>query len=317
MRLSDLKAKYNASGTAIIPNTFQHPNVFVDRLMALLTPEENIVLTFAVRRILGFQGNIMSRKDHISLSQFVRGLHAKDGTIISHGCGLGPNAVRRALESLLSYNILLPTTKKPDPKKGQEYWLQDNEAKIDWDGLTRRKEEKIQLGAKRTDKARCVVGQHTVVGQQPSVLWDNNTKPIETHVSSEASPRTRKATDIPEVVLFREVTSRYPNKANFEDVETAIQKVSTRLGRPAVADDLLPFFKNWTSRGWRSDNLAWLEWAVSGIIPERGNGPKGKSKVISPGLDENGARTMTEEEAAAVRAEWKQALSPIIEETTK
>jgi hypothetical protein len=187
--------KRSEAGNAILPNTFQHPNIFIDRLMYFLTPEENTVLTFAVRRILGFQENISSRKDNISLSQFTDGIRSsKDGSTLSYGCGLGTTAVRNALENLERYKILIPTTEKPDPRKGQEYWLQDNADNIDWIGLLERSDAAEEKARKQTQKARCAVeqkasdGQHTAVEQQAresveqqaKVLSDSNTKPRET-----------------------------------------------------------------------------------------------------------------------------------------
>lgn len=181
--------KHSEAGNAILPNTFQHPNIFIDRLMYYLSPEENTVLTFAVRRILGFQENISSRKDNISLSQFVDGIvSSKDGSPLSNGCGMGSTAVRDALANLERFKILIPTTDKPDPRKGQEYWLQSNEHAIDWAGLEERNTEKRDKAARRTSKARCAVHQKGAVGQKARGtvpqkargLSDSNTKPTET-----------------------------------------------------------------------------------------------------------------------------------------
>ena len=181
--------KRSDAGNAILPNTFQHPNIFIDDLMYLLTPEENVVLTFAVRRILGFQENISSRKDNISLSQFVDGIRSrKDNTVLSNGCGLGTTAVRSALENLARFKILLPTTERPDPRKGQEYWLQIDGNAIDYEGLETRKSELDEKARKQTQKARCAVEQQYAVEQQARgtveqqarVLSDSNTKPTET-----------------------------------------------------------------------------------------------------------------------------------------
>lgn len=184
--------KFSEKGNRILPNTFQHPNFFVDELMYLLTPEENTVLTFAVRRILGFQANISSRRDHISLSQFTEGVKGKGGEQLSYGCGLGVTGVRSALSVLEKFKILLPTTDKPDARKGQEYWLQEDATAIDWQGLHSRSEEKSGKKLERTSKARSSVGQkgdkgsvgqkaRGTVGQKSGVLSDSNTKPTETH----------------------------------------------------------------------------------------------------------------------------------------
>ncbi len=71
----------------------------------------------------------------------------------------------------------------------------------------------------------------------------------------------------PEVKLFREVKGRYPNQATYELVTEKIQKMSARLLRPVTKDDLRPFYVSWTSKGYNPENLAWLDWAVSGIVP--------------------------------------------------
>ena len=84
------------------------------------------------------------------------------------------------------------------------------------------------------------------------------------------TPKPLKANQIPEVVLFRAVVRRYPNHSNFDDVVKAVSGVSQRLGRDATAEDLKPFYSAWTSKGYKPTNLAWLEWAVSGQIPQNG-----------------------------------------------
>lgn len=197
-QINDLRAKYNTKGNAVIPNTFQHPNIFIDRLMHYLSPEENTVLTFAVRRILGFQSNIMSRKDNISLSQFTDGIQSENGEFLSHGCGLGTDTVRKCLENLSRFFILVQSTEKPDPRKGQEYWLQDNENNIDWQGLENRKNEQKQVEYKRTQKARCTVAQKArgTVAQDSTVLSDSTDvycgtetqNPLETHPETQRNP---------------------------------------------------------------------------------------------------------------------------------
>jgi hypothetical protein len=79
-----------------------------------------------------------------------------------------------------------------------------------------------------------------------------------------------KANQIPEVVLFREVTHRYPPSVNFGDVVDCIGGVSARLGRKVVVGDLLPYYREWCRKGYKPVNLAWLEWAVTGQIPKNG-----------------------------------------------
>jgi DNA-binding transcriptional ArsR family regulator len=76
-----------------------------------------------------------------------------------------------------------------------------------------------------------------------------------------------KAETPAEVKLFRDVTGKYPNRANFDDVARQVQATAARLQRDCTADDLRPFFAAWTGKGYKPVNLAWLEWAATGIIP--------------------------------------------------
>lgn len=71
----------------------------------------------------------------------------------------------------------------------------------------------------------------------------------------------------PEIKLFREVVGRYPNKVNYSDITAIIQSVSKRLQRDCTADDLLIYYKAWTSNGWNPFNLAWLGYAERGEVP--------------------------------------------------
>lgn len=86
-----------------------------------------------------------------------------------------------------------------------------------------------------------------------------------------ANAGERKANQIPEVVLFRETTGRYPARLTFGKVCAAVEKCSARLGRPACADDLRPFAEAWAGKGYNPNAITWLtEWAVSGNIPQNG-----------------------------------------------
>lgn len=88
-----------------------------------------------------------------------------------------------------------------------------------------------------------------------------------------AAPRPPKAQDFPTNILFREVTEKYPPKACWHLVLKSIHEVEQRLLRPAVKDDLFPFYEAWIARGFSPVNLAWLtDWAVNGKIPQKPNG---------------------------------------------
>jgi hypothetical protein len=265
--VNDLRAKYNTNGNAVIPNTFQHPNIFVDRLMYYLSPVENIILTFAVRRILGFQKNIMSRRDNISLSQFTEEIVAADGCIISMGCGVGVDATIKALEVLTKFRILLPTTAKPDQRKGQEYWLQDNENNIDWEGLLKRKDEKTAKYRKQTQKARYSVEQRGSVQQRAegsveqraSPLLNRDTKPIETQrnpFNGAYAPKNEKP-DLMDAILENEGVGQKVRDAAME-FEAAFGVTSWPWG----GQQIWRKFAAWVSGVYGKDPGAFLDYAA-------------------------------------------------------
>lgn len=70
----------------------------------------------------------------------------------------------------------------------------------------------------------------------------------------------------PEILLYRQVTKKYPKSAVYGEVVSAIQKVSARLCRPCEASDLEPYFKQWLTKSANEYNFSvWLlEWAVNG-----------------------------------------------------
>jgi hypothetical protein len=85
--------------------------------------------------------------------------------------------------------------------------------------------------------------------------------------SDKASPR---ANQIPEVVLYREVTKLYPPSELFDEVVSSIATVRNRLGREVTCEDLLPFRKGWVSKGYNRFAITWLQWAETGQIPQNG-----------------------------------------------
>jgi len=95
-----------------------------------------------------------------------------------------------------------------------------------------------------------------------------------------------KATDFPEVVLFRSVTGRYPARDTFQIVVGAVQKVKVRLNREVVCDDLLPFWEAWRTKDYRKTNLSWLtDWAVTGIIQNGAKHANTTNRQSNPSID--------------------------------
>lgn len=135
----------------LIPNSFQHPNAYVDWLSYYLTPEEERVLNKAIREILGFRDKIADRQARIALSVFVNGKE-KNGQIVCMGCGLSLDAVRKALASLHSFNILIKVGAPTND--GQLYELVEDWDAIRWDALRLRREVWDKSNQKRTAAAR-------------------------------------------------------------------------------------------------------------------------------------------------------------------
>ena len=136
----------------LVPNSFQHPNIYVDWMHYYLTPEEALVLSKAIREILGWEENISDRKARIALSIFVNGkTSTKDGRQLCLGCGLGIQAVRKCLATLHEYGILIKDG--PPTQDGQMFRLQDEVHLIDWDGLEKRREAWDEANQQRTARA--------------------------------------------------------------------------------------------------------------------------------------------------------------------
>ena len=140
------------SKQSVIPRSFQYANVYIDHLLALLTGDEFKVFSFALREIIGWQDRISQRKAPIAISVFVDG-KVVGGVRVSRGTGLSITAVSNALSALKRFNILLPVGNQAGPR-GQEYWIQDDVDKIDWDGLEERFARRKEVGKQRIARAR-------------------------------------------------------------------------------------------------------------------------------------------------------------------
>lgn len=79
-----------------VPNSYQKPNVFVDEIMRLLSPTQNMVLDAACRQIMGWEQKRAARRDRISLSQF------------QALTGLSRPTIMSALAHLATANLLTP-----------------------------------------------------------------------------------------------------------------------------------------------------------------------------------------------------------------
>jgi len=118
----DTRSAMSGAGSKFLPNSFQTPNAYVDQYMAFLTPEEYVVLSYAVRRIFGFQ----ERSARISLEQFENGTVDKyTGRRLDYGTGLSRDAIRTALGPLLEFALMIELAPADIPRHlGPEYALQ-------------------------------------------------------------------------------------------------------------------------------------------------------------------------------------------------
>jgi hypothetical protein len=268
----------STSGNWVLPNTFQTPNFLVDQLMFYLTSPETVVLLYAIRQILGYQDKIEMRRARISLSRFAH-------------CGLGQQAIRSAIKGLGEYKILEAVGEPTED--GQMYELQQNEDEIDWDGLTKRREEKETQQSSRTSKAtsasleargitsddRGNVGRNTpptsdVTGGVTSDV-DNKTNPInppsnpkDSGAEAPSAPKGKKTherdtrLDHPAILLVRGVTNAYPPKASFAFV---IDKLGDTPDGPKFATA----YQTWCTRGNKPTNLEGvIDWYINGVPPQ-------------------------------------------------
>ncbi len=118
-----------------VPNSFQTPNAYVDVFMAFLTGDEYKVLSYATRRILGFQ----KRQDRIAISQFTDGIRTREGEVLDRGTGLEERTVRKCLANLAAFGLMVREAEN-DPKANQGvlWGLQWDPKRIDWAALQKR-----------------------------------------------------------------------------------------------------------------------------------------------------------------------------------
>lgn len=135
-----------------IPNAFQTPNAYVDEYLWLLSPEEWVVITYAARRIFGFNKD----SDRIGMAQFRDGIKTLDGRYLDHGTGLPEGSIRKAIRALIDYRLLI-VINKATATEATEYSLQLNSDNVDRAGLIARFEAKKASDAKRSQNAQAVV----------------------------------------------------------------------------------------------------------------------------------------------------------------
>lgn len=185
---------------------------------------------------------------------------------IADELGMSERTIIRHLETLCADGFLLDKT--PDLRNRPHIYLDTGKIRI-----------RISIDAGMSQSHSGMSQSHSGYDRE-SVEESIKKQPKKEKIKERGASATPKATEIPEVVLFRSVTGRYPSKDTFRVVVESIQKISARLGRDTSCDDLLPFWEAWRVKGFKSVNLSWLtDWAVAGKITQNGNG---KNKPSEP-----------------------------------
>ena len=136
-------SQHKANG--FIPNSFQTPNILVDRLMPLLLDNELRVTLFGYRHIFGWFDNRIERATTLSYSNFETGYRGQPG------CGLTRPQISTALKSVSEFGVL---KKVGTPTKdGQRWRPPESEDEIDWKALEARADKRRKTSQKQTAAA--------------------------------------------------------------------------------------------------------------------------------------------------------------------
>jgi hypothetical protein len=207
----------------IIPNSFQYPNYYSDELMHLLSGDEQKVLLYTVRRILGFHKD----RDNISLTQYSYGITSRNGHQLDYGTGLNRPAVINALEMLTACKIIAEI-KEGHSQTGKCYSLQLDSDQINLEPLKIRQAKRHQTGQQRTEKAR-LAAQQVVSGTDQQVVSGTDQQVVsgtDQQVVSGTDQQVVSGTD--SHVLFsrnKEETKGKQNRPSFFDVSAIWQSV--------------------------------------------------------------------------------------------
>ena len=220
------------------------PHSFIDLLPTIDTMAEMKVVLYLLRHTWGFSE--FGKPKKLTTDEFANGRKKRDQSRMDAGTGLSENSVRAGIEKAVEHGFFTVETDESDKARIEKWYCLNMEVDSEIESRPAKiapLDSEIAERSEKETKERIKKEKHSA---------DKSAKP--------ATP--------PEVKLFREVTSRYPNKVNFENVTNIIKGVSKRLGRDCSADDLRPFYAAWCAKGFKPVNLAWLSWAETGIIPE-------------------------------------------------
>ncbi len=136
----------------IVPNSYQKPNLYTDRLMRFLTGDEWKTLDYALRRTFGWN----KTQDRISVSQFRNGNGRldEDGQPLEYGTGLSQVAQVEAIHELMRFGILMEVAANNARKEGRLWALQLDESGVRFDLIKERYAAQQDNHRRKTAKAR-------------------------------------------------------------------------------------------------------------------------------------------------------------------
>lgn len=175
--------------------------------------------------------------------------------------------IMRIVESLRDKKLIITTDELNGSRTNRTLWYT-----IDYDELEKLSTvtschslESDKLSQSRECQVVTLMTETTNKTTTKTTEAPSGDKPTSTPRKSKRDPRT----STPQIQAFKALTSFYPQKVNYDAVIGAIGE--------KTAEQLAPFYKEWTARGYNPRSIKWLtEWAARGAIPQNGNNGKVK-----------------------------------------
>lgn len=246
--MSEQQAEYKFSGfDQPSENYSKLPHALISCLPEIETVAELKVVIYILRHTWGFSEYEAPKK--ITTDEFMNGRKKRDGSRMDSGTGLSNNSVITGLEKAVEHGFILVDVDETDKARIEKHYK-----------LSMSDVQSLHSYPQSLHSCYANIAHRS----------EKDTKGKKLKKDKEgAAPKTPKASDFPSNVLFREVTERWPAKANWNTVLQKVFEVEKRLGRVPAKDDLFPFYEAWCGNGWRVDNIAWLDYASRGELPGR------------------------------------------------
>lgn len=203
-------------------------------------------------------------------------------TTIGEKTGLAPATIMRHAQVLCKDGYFIDLT--PDLKNKPHVYADTGKVKM--------------INRFHVSERNVSISQRNASVSESQLSKDINKEIYKKEKEGAKAPQPLKANQIPQIILYRKVTGKYPPKALQFKVIVWVDKVGDRLGREATEEDLRPFLEEWLKRGYNPMAATWLsDWAVPGNIPNGRN--YDKTTTHQQG---NAQREITDEDRPALEA---------------